>query len=352
MTIDGAIQVSPAALSDGVAELAGRLRASVVQVHAGDRGIGSGVVWRLSEPDASGAAEATIITNAHVAMAARGASIAVKPVGAPTSGTLIPATLGAVDPSHDLAALSVRVKAATGLRQAEIGDSAALRVGELVVAVGNPFGRVGALTAGVVAARAPVDLEESAEHAEPIAPGEAPGDAPSGERWRGRGRRLETEVIQADIRLYPGNSGGPLADARGRVVGINAMVVGGLGFAIPSRTVQWFLANAERASTRPYLGVQVLTAPVSPALAQRLGLSRETAALIAGIESGSPAEAAGVLVGDILLAVNGREVAEANGLLRALARLGAAGSQPITLELLRGGERMTLALTPELRAAA
>jgi len=346
MTIDGANQISPVTLSEGVADLAGRLRASVVQVHAGERGIGSGVVWRVGEPDASGAAEVTIITNAHVALAARGASIGVRSVGAAASDPLIPATLGAVDASHDLAALTARAGAATGLRQAEVGDSASLRVGEVVVAVGNPFGRVGALTAGVVAARAPVDLEESAEHADPIAPEDErrPG--------RGRGRRLETEVIQADIRLYPGNSGGPLADARGRVVGINAMVVGGLGFAIPSRTVQAFLADAGRASTRPYLGVQVLTAPVSPALAQRFGVQRRTAALVAGVEAGSPAEAAGVLVGDILLAVNGQEVAEANGLLRALARLGAAGGQPITLRLLRGGERVDLALTPELRAAA
>jgi serine protease Do len=200
-----------------------------------------------------------------------------------------------------------------------------------------------------VAARAPVDLEESAAHADPIAPGEAEREQ---RRGRGRGRRLETEVIQADIRLYPGNSGGPLADARGRVVGINAMVVGGLGFAIPSRTVQAFLADTAHATTRPYLGIQVLTAPISPALRARLGVAQPSAALITAVEVGSPAEKAGALVGDILLAVNGQTVADAEHLLRVLGRIDASGGAPITLGLLRGGARLELALTPELRAAA
>src|SRR5690348_9962137 len=102
-----------ATVSTELAQLADRLRASVVQVHAGERGIGSGVVWSAGQPDASGAAEFTIITNAHVVMAARGSTLAVKPLGgAPDSREgqqPIPATLLAVDPSHDLAA--VRVKA-------------------------------------------------------------------------------------------------------------------------------------------------------------------------------------------------------------------------------------------------
>jgi serine protease Do len=330
-------------LSTDLADLAERLRASVVQVHAGDRGIGSGVIWRVEQPDASGVAEATIITNAHVAMAARGSALAVKLIDpASESRATLPAILVAVDPSHDLASLRVR---ATGLRPADIGDSASLRVGELVVALGNPFGREGALTAGVVAARAPVDLEESAEHAEPIAPSD---------EWQwslGRGRRFETEVIQADIRLYPGNSGGPLADAHGRVVGINAMVVGGLGFAIPSRTVQAFLAQAGQSAERPYLGVELLTVPVPPAQQARFGLAQPAATLITGVAPGSPAETAGVLVGDVLLAVNGQPITEAGRLLRILAR-NAQPEGPLTLQLLRGGARIELALTPELRAAA
>jgi serine protease Do len=334
--------------SEGLADLADKVRASLVQVHAGSRGIGSGVVWSVGAPNASGEVEATIITNAHVVMAARGTTLVVQPVG---SDEELAATLTAVDPTRDLAALKVTGK---GFTAAEIGDSATLRVGELVIAVGNPWGRVGAMTAGVVAARAPVDLEEEAKHAEPIAPDESHPNESREERprrgWR-FGRRLETEVIQADIRLYPGNSGGPLADARGRVVGINAMVVGGLGFAIPSQAVRQFLAETQR-NTQLYLGVQVLSTPISAAQRDRLGLSGETAALIMGVEVGSPADAAGVLVGDILLAVGSYEITDAASLARIMRRLDTPQGEPLTLRLARAGQPIELTLTPELRAAA
>jgi serine protease Do len=329
--------------SEGLADLADKVRASVVQVHAGNRGIGSGIVWNVGAPNASGETEATIITNAHVVMAARGTTLMVQPIG---SSEELAATLTAVDPSRDLAALKVTGKNFTA---AEIGDSAALRVGELVIAVGNPWGRVGAMVAGVVAARAPVDLEEEAKHADPIAPGESHEETPRRGRWRGH--RLETEVIQADIRLYPGNSGGPLADAQGRVVGVNSMVVGGLGFAIPSRAVRQFLAETQR-STQVYLGVQVLTTPVSQAQRDRIGLSSETATLIMGVEAGSPADAAGVLVGDILLAVGSYEITDAASLARVMRRLDSPQGEPLTLKLARAGQPIELTLTPELRAAA
>ena len=334
--------------SEGLADLADKVRASLVQVHAGSRGIGSGVVWSVGAPNASGETEATIITNAHVVMAARGTTLMVQPIG---SDEELAATLTAVDPTRDLAALKVTGK---GFTAAEIGDSATLRVGELVIAVGNPWGRVGAMTAGVVAARAPVDLEEEAKHADPIAPDESHPNESREERprrgWR-FGRRLETEVIQADIRLYPGNSGGPLADARGRVVGINAMVVGGLGFAIPSRAVRQFLAETQR-NTQLYLGVQVLSTPISAAQRDRLGLSGETAALIMGVEASSPADAAGVLVGDILLAVGSYEITDAASLARIMRRLDTPQGEPLTLRLARAGRPIELTLTPELRAAA
>jgi serine protease Do len=343
-----AVDTALVGFSEGLADLADKVRASLVQVHAGSRGIGSGVVWSVGAYNAAGEAEATIITNAHVVMAARGTTLVVQPVG---SDEELAATLTAVDPTRDLAALKVTGK---GFTAAEIGDSATLHVGELVIAVGNPWGRVGAMTAGVVAARAPVDLEEEAKHADPITPGESRPDESREERprrgWR-PGRRLETEVIQADIRLYPGNSGGPLADARGRVVGINAMVVGGLGFAIPSRTVRQFLAETQR-NTQLYLGVQVLTTPISAAQRDRLGLSGETAALIMDVEAGSPADAAGVLIGDILLAVGSYEITDAASLARIMRRLDTPQGELLTLRLARAGQPIELTLTPELRAAA
>ncbi len=283
-------------LSDELATLARRVRESMVQVQAGPRGMGSGVIWSVGEPDATGEAEANIITNAHVVAAARAQTLTIRL----HDSRELTATVAAVDPTHDLALLRTK---ASGLRAAEHGDSAALRVGELVLAVGNPWGREGAVTVGVVESRAPADPDLELEPAEDENVPEQPPERDPRRAW-GVWRPRRIELIQADVRLYPGNSGGPLADARGRVVGINAMVGGGLGFAIPSRTVQQFVAEADGIEHPVLLGVQVLTAQLPEALRQRLGIQQETAPLIAAVETGSAGERAGLLVGDILLAVD------------------------------------------------
>jgi serine protease Do len=338
-------------LSDELAEVAGRVRASVVQVRAGRGGIGSGIVWKVNAPDADGESDATVITNAHVVRAGNDRTFTL----GLADGRAITATVVAVDPEHDLAALTTR---ASGLQPVQIGDSTALRVGELVLAVGNPWGHEGAVTVGVVAARAPADPDIPLEPAVPDAqPQQGQPDQPrrgDGERRGPRGEfgwpARHAEVIQADIRLYPGNSGGPLADAHGRVVGVNAMVGGGLGFAIPSRAVQQFLSDVERGGGQPaYLGITAIAAPLQPSLRARHGLQQESAILVAGVEAGAPAEAAGVLIGDVLLALDGYPIRDVATLSRALARSGPGTLR--TLTVLRGGERLELALTPVARAA-
>ena len=175
-------------LDSASAALAAALARSTVEVRprgpGGGVAIGSGVIWH---------SDGLILTNAHVA---HGHVVVVL-----ADRRALSARLVARDLERDLAALVVD---ATDLPAAEIGDSGALRVGELVVAVGNPLGLRRALSAGLV-------------HAV--------------------GQRL----IQADLRLAPGNSGGPLADARGRVVGLNAMIVGGLAVAVPSNEARRFV---------------------------------------------------------------------------------------------------------------
>ena len=332
-----------AGLSDDVADLTARLRASTVQVRAGRGGIGSGIIWKVDAPDAAGVSDATVITNAHVVRAANTRSFTL----GLADGRTIEASVVAVDPEHDLAALTTR---ASSLQPAQIGDSTALRVGELVIAVGNPWGHEGAVTVGVVAARAPADPDIPLEPAVPeteLQPRPQPKD---GERrgfgWSARG----AEVIQADVRLYPGNSGGPLADARGRVVGVNAMVGGGLGFAIPSRSVQQFLSDAERGGGQPaYLGITAIPAPIQESLRQRHGLKQDSGILVAGVEAGAPAEDAGVLLGDMLIGLDGYAIRDVATLSRALAR--ARAGSPRTITLLRAGERIELSLTPVARAA-
>jgi len=332
-----------AELSDELATLARRVRESMVQVQAGPRGMGSGVIWSVGEPNAAGEAEANIVTNAHVVAAARAQTLTIRL----HDSRELTATVAAVDPTHDLALLRTK---ASGLRAAEYGDSSALRVGELVLAVGNPWGREGAVTVGVVESRAPADPDLELEPAEDENVPEQPHERDPRRAW-GVWRPRRIELIQADIRLYPGNSGGPLADARGRVVGINAMVGGGLGFAIPSRAVQQFVAEADGAVQPVLLGVQVLTVPLPEALRQSLGIQQETAPMIAAVESGGAGERAGLLVGDVLLAVDDVAVRAAEHLGRILNRTGAR-EQPRTLSVVRGGERLTLTVTPATAEAA
>jgi serine protease Do len=191
MTADPAVEPLDAA----AAAIAARLGRITVEVRGRGRGgvdggaVGSGVIWH---PDG------LILTNAHVA---RGDVLVVL-----ADQRRLCARLVARDPDRDLAALVVD---ATDLPAAQLADSSALRVGELVLAVGNPLGLVRALSAGLVHAVGP-------------------------------------RFIHADLRLAPGNSGGPLADACGRVVGLNAMIVGGLAVAVPSREAQRFVREQSR----------------------------------------------------------------------------------------------------------
>lgn len=187
-------------LASEIAAVAERLRRVTVQVRGG-RGGGAGVLWRSDGPRSH-----WVITNAHVARGPRAELVL-------PDGRFLYAEVRATDARRDLAALTVQ---AAGLPAAEIGDSGGIRVGELVLAVGNPWGLIGAVAAGIVHAIGPI----------------RPPNGPS--------------CIQADVRLAPGNSGGPLADARGRVIGINSMVAGGLALAIPSNEVERFLRGLGR----------------------------------------------------------------------------------------------------------
>lgn len=182
-------------LEQELGAIAERLRQVTVQVRTGGRGSGAGVVWRRG---------GLIITNAHVA-AGPGAEIVLP------DGRVVRARLLARDPRRDLAALR---PAGSHLAPALRADARGLRPGELVVALGHPLGVAYATALGVVH-RAP-----------------GSGRGPAG--W-----------LHADIRLAPGNSGGPLADASGRIVGINAMIVGGLGIAVPTHIVDRFVRDID-----------------------------------------------------------------------------------------------------------
>lgn len=262
----------PAALS----ALADSLRRSTVEVRLSRSGAGSGVIW---------SADGLIVTNAHVARADRARVVL-------WDGRELDGTVTARDPHRDLAALAVP---ADHLPAATVGDARPVRAGDLVAALGNPLGIAGALALGIV------------HVVEPGAPAADP-------RW-----------IRADIRLAPGNSGGPLADARGRVIGINTLIAAGLGVAVPSGTVARFLAATGR---RPRLGVVLRRVSVDAGGAPVAGL------LVIEVAPAGPADAAGVLPGDVLIAVDGRRIPSVEDLLTATEQ--ARPHTPIELELLRG----------------
>src|SRR5713226_4241983 len=177
----------------GFGEIAEQLRRSTVLVHSGGRGSGSGVIW---------SSDGLLVTNAHVVRSTR-------PTVQLWDGREFEAAVQSRDPLRDLARLHIH---GTNLPAASAADSSQLRPGELAIAIGNPMGFVGALATGVIHAVGPI---------------------------RGLGPH---SWVQAEVRLAPGNSGGPLADARGQIVGINTMVAGRLALAIPSNAVHDFLS--------------------------------------------------------------------------------------------------------------
>jgi serine protease Do len=273
--------------SSALAEVVGRAHESVVQVRVRGRGVGAGVIW-----DQNG----LVLTNHHVVGGrTRGARAAV----VLRDGRGFDVQVVKRGQGLDLALLRIE-EAPHDLPVAPVGDSGSLRVGQLVYAIGHPWGRLGAVTAGVVSGLGVVG---------------GPG---------GRAR-----YVQSDVSLAPGNSGGPLLNARGEVVGINAMIFGRLALSIPSNAASAWLAGERR--RRPRLGVRLL--PVELPASLRGSEGPETGLMVTALEAGSPAEKAGMLVGDVLLGTEGR-YDDTESLLEALARAG----DSVRLRLVRGGK--------------
>jgi S1-C subfamily serine protease len=258
-----------------------------------DGGAGSGVVIT---PDGY------LVTSAHVIAQAGTASASF------IDGTEYDLDLVGADPLSDLAVARAR---SAVLEPIHIGDADTLRVGQLVVAIGNPMGFSGSVTSGVVSG-----LGRSLATAD------------------GNGhRRFVEDVIQTDAALNPGNSGGALADWKARLIGVNTAVAGmGLGLAVPiNATTQAILAALMRSGRvrRAYLGIAGGTRALPPAIVQRLG--RKAGVEVQEVVSGSPAAAAGLQGGDIIVSVGEAAVAKAGDLQRLMVEARIGSRLPLTV---------------------
>lgn len=255
-----------------------------------------------------------LLTSAHVVEGSTGGTATFSD-GAEAAFDVVGA-----DPLSDLAVLRVR---ATAAPPAALGDADDLRIGQLVVAVGNPLGLAGSVTAGVVS-----------------------GLGRSLPTRHGRLVRLIDDVIQTDAALNPGNSGGALADSAGRVVGVNTAVAGfGLGLAVPinptTRQIIGELLTSGRVR-RAWLGVAGLPVPLPPALAERLGQRRGLR--VVEVVPGSPAGLAGVYLGDVIVSAGGRPVQSVQALQRLM--LGPAIGSRLDMTVLRKGAFVDVVTVP------
>ena len=259
----------------------------------------------------------TIVTNNHVVRNATSVSVTMD------DGTVLPAKVIGRDPRSDLAVL--RVKSSHKLPFINLGDSSTVEPGQWVVAVGNPFGLGGTVTAGIVSARGR-DI------------GEGPYDS----------------FIQIDAPINPGNSGGPLFTQDGNVIGVNSAIISpsgggsvGIGFAIPSNTVKSVVAQIEKTGhvTRGYIGVQAqaVTATMASALHLPASEGDERGALIASVEQDTPAAHAGLQPGDVITAVDGHHIGSNRELAISISQI--IPGTKVPLDVFRSGKLQKLEVT-------
>lgn len=280
-------------LSAAAAELVERVGSSVVVV--GQRGgAGAGVIWRD---------DGLIVTNRHVAQRDRH-QITLRD-GRQFDGTVIDR-----HPDRDLAVIKIE---AAGLPAAAAADSATVRPGELVFAIGHPIGFRDAVTSGIIVAAGQATTEE----------GPRTGD------W-----------LQADVTLLPGNSGGPLVDVAGRVVGISTMIAGRLSLAVPSNTVANFVAGGRHGARQAYLGLSGFVIDLS-------GQPQPAGFIVTELTGGAPADRAGLLLGDIIIRLGDATISDQESLPAATLRL--APGVAVAAEVLRAGEARAFTIVPAER---
>jgi S1-C subfamily serine protease len=287
---------------------------AVVRIAAGHHPAGR-------EPDQMGAGSGVaiapdgyILTNDHVVHDTQNLTATF------ADGTQLEAVVAGADPATDLAVIRAN---ATALPYATFGDSNQLRVGQLVIAIGNPFGFQSTVSTGVVSAL--------------------------GRSLRSRDGRLIENIIQHTAPLNPGNSGGPLVDSRGRVVGVNTAIIylaQGIGFSIPSSTAKWVVSQllTHGRVRRGFLGIAGGQRPLDRRLARHHQLRNEQAVEVINVDPSGPAAEAGILTGDLIVAIDRQIVSGVDDIHRFLAEWPIG--QPVAVTLLRRVELKRLTIVP------
>jgi S1-C subfamily serine protease len=257
-----------------------------------------------------------IMTNSHVVHGSSGIDVTL------SDGRAFAAQLVGDDPWTDVAV--IRIDAPSDLVPARLGDSRALQVGQLVVAIGNPFGFQTTVTTGVVSAL--------------------------GRSLRSQGGRLIDNLIQTDAALNPGNSGGPLVTSSGEVIGMNTAIIApaqGICFAIAISTAEYVAARLIRDGRIAHarLGVVAQNVPIHRRLVRYFDLKTSGAVLVTGVEAGSPAQRAGLREGDLLVALDGRDLADVDVLHRLLTERPIG--QPAIVTVIRRTQKLEVEITPE-----
>jgi S1-C subfamily serine protease len=302
--VTGAVErISPSVAHIAVHQVGGQTRSGEPRERQGG---GSGFVFT---PDG------LILTNSHVVHEATRISVTF------SNGRHMPATLIGEDPASDLAVIRVD---GPGLVAAELGDSQKLRVGQIAIAIGAPYGFQSTVTAGVVSAL--------------------------GRSLRSYSGRLIDDVIQTDAALNPGNSGGPLVDSAGRVVGVNTATIlpaQGICFAIGINTAKFVASRLLRDGRirRSYVGISGQTVPVHRRVVRFYDLPNETGALVLSVEENSPAKRAGLRSGDIIIGLEGQPVAGVDDLHRLLTEVRVGVASLVTV--LRWTDKLELHVMPE-----
>jgi serine protease Do len=265
-------------ISTELTDVAQKIRQISVKIRSNYTGIGSGIIWQ---------SDGLIITNAHVA-------VSDKLTVELWDGREFEAVRIKIDPIKDLAALKI---ATTNLHQVTIRDSEKLRVGEIVLGVGNPLGDTNAVTTGIIS-------------------------------------QIQQNSIIADIQLFPGNSGGAMTDSLGQVIGINTMIASGLAVAISTITVERFLETANDINNSLKLGVTLKPIVIGTKRERTLGL------LVLSVNDRSYANAAGVQIGDIIFGVSGRFFQQPDDLTHYLQLVD--DKELFALQIVRGGTQIVL----------